>query len=312
MALRLNSYFLKKIRVLLFVENSCSFVDKNLTAITFQIFKDNMYPTLPKSYKHAYPFKIGTTSFVYPAGYVPNVKMLAPYVDEIELLLFESAKESLPTISEIKTLSLLAKDFDLSYNVHLPTDISIVSHDAAVADAAAEALRRVIDLTSCLSPSTFTLHLPYHETSAEAADVKTWQELARRGIARLLNTTGIKSETISVETLNYPFEWAEDVINEFHLSICIDIGHLIVYKRLFNLAFDRYSEKTSILHVHGVKENRDHLALNHITEKDLHFFMDILQRFKQVVSLEVFSYNDLKNSLIFLEKCWQRGKDRKT
>ncbi len=271
-----------------------------------------MHPTLPKSYKHAYPFKLGTTSFIYPDSYVSNVKMLAPYVDEIELLMFESAKDSLPTRSEIETLSLLAKDFDLTYNVHLPTDAPVISRDAAAVESAAEALCRVIDLTSVLSPSTFTLHLPYDETSDSLADVKTWQELARSGVARLLDTTGIKSETISVETLNYPFEWAEELIKEFRLSICIDIGHLIVYKRLLNLAFDRYSERTSILHVHGVKEHRDHLALNHITEKDLHFFMDILQRYKQVVSLEVFSYKDLKNSLIFLENCWQRGKDRKT
>jgi len=46
------------------------------------------YTALPKSYKHAYPFKLGTTSFIYPDGYVPNVKMLGPYMDEIELLFF--------------------------------------------------------------------------------------------------------------------------------------------------------------------------------------------------------------------------------
>ena len=56
-----------------------------------------MYPALPKSYKGIFPFKIGTTSFIYPDGYVQNVKMLAPYLDEIELILFESAPGSLPT-----------------------------------------------------------------------------------------------------------------------------------------------------------------------------------------------------------------------
>jgi len=61
-----------------------------------------MYPSLPKSYKGLYPFKIGTTSFIYPAGYAQNVKMLGPYVDEIELLLFEGAPDSLPSTQEIK------------------------------------------------------------------------------------------------------------------------------------------------------------------------------------------------------------------
>jgi hypothetical protein len=84
-----------------------------------------MYPPLPKSYKGLYPFKLGTTSYIYPDGYTQNVKMLAPYVDEIELLLFESAPDSLPSNHEIKKLLLLSNEFDLTYNVHLPTDISL-------------------------------------------------------------------------------------------------------------------------------------------------------------------------------------------
>jgi hypothetical protein len=47
-----------------------------------------MYPALNKSYKGLFPFNIGTTSFIYPDDYVPNVKMLGPYLGNIELLLF--------------------------------------------------------------------------------------------------------------------------------------------------------------------------------------------------------------------------------
>ncbi len=46
---------------------------------------------VPKSYKGSYQFRLGTTSFIYPDHYLPNVKMLGPYLNEIELLLFESA-----------------------------------------------------------------------------------------------------------------------------------------------------------------------------------------------------------------------------
>ena len=49
------------------------------------------YPALSKSYKGLFPFKICTTSFIYPDHYIPNVKMLGPFVDEIELLVFESS-----------------------------------------------------------------------------------------------------------------------------------------------------------------------------------------------------------------------------
>ena len=81
---------------------------------------------MTKSYKGLYPFRLATTSFIYPDHYVPNVKMLGPYFDEIELLLFESLQpDSLPDPTVIAQLSHLAEKYDLTYNVHLPTDISI-------------------------------------------------------------------------------------------------------------------------------------------------------------------------------------------
>ena len=36
-----------------------------------------MYQPLQKSFKKAYPFKLCTTSFIYPDHLLPNVKMLA-------------------------------------------------------------------------------------------------------------------------------------------------------------------------------------------------------------------------------------------
>ena len=55
-----------------------------------------------------YPFKIGTTSYIYPAGYVDNVKILAPCLDEIELLLLESAESDI-TYHMISNISVLPK-----------------------------------------------------------------------------------------------------------------------------------------------------------------------------------------------------------
>jgi hypothetical protein len=57
------------------------------------------FQDLPRSYKKRYPFRIGTTSFIYPAGYTENVARLGPHVDEIEILMFESHPDSRPTDS---------------------------------------------------------------------------------------------------------------------------------------------------------------------------------------------------------------------
>ena len=71
-----------------------------------------MHPALPKSYKSMFPFKIGTTSFIYPDNYVRNVNMLAPYLDEIELILFENTPSSLPSKHEIKELFAVGELFE--------------------------------------------------------------------------------------------------------------------------------------------------------------------------------------------------------
>jgi sugar phosphate isomerase/epimerase len=267
-----------------------------------------MYPALPTSYKSVYPFKIGTTSFIYPAGYTQNVTMLAPYVDEIELLLFESAPDSLPSIHEIKKLSSLSKEFDLTYNVHLPIDISLSDPDPSIRHAATETLKKVIDLTASLSPSTYTLHLSYDENGQETDRIKKWQERLYRSVGHFI-ATGVTSEMISIETLTYPMEWVEHILNRFNLSVCMDLGHLMVYGFDMETVFNRYCHRTSIIHLHGVENHKDHLPLNRLPKQDSKIVKRILKQFTGVVSLEVFSYPHLKDSLQFLENLWNKSLD---
>lgn len=263
-----------------------------------------MYPTLPKSYKGVYPFKLGTTSFIYPDHIIPNIKMLGPYLDEIELLFFESQPASLPSRHEIKEMGLLAEEFDLSYNVHLPLDISMSAPDPSKRQAALKTILQIIDLTLPLAPSTYTLHLPYNGTDFEPEQIKKWQELVYQSMEQLLST-GIATRWISIETLDYPFEWVENILNDLNLSACIDLGHLMVHGFEPETVFERYSHITSIIHLHGVENNTDHLALDRLSSKRANTIMGILKRFTGVVSLEVFSYNKLVNSLLFLERRWQ-------
>ena len=262
-----------------------------------------MYPPLPKSYKGVYPFKLGTTSFIYPDGYTQNVIMLAPYVDEIELLLFESAPDSLPSNQEIKKLLSLSQEFDLTYNVHLPIDISLGDPEPSIRNAAVETLKKVIDLTAPLSPSTCTLHLSYDEKGSEPDRIKKWQDRLYRSVGKFI-ATGINAEMISVETLTYPIEWVEHILIDFNLSMCIDLGHLMVYGFDMETVFNRFCHRTSIIHLHGVENHKDHLSLDRLSKERAKIVTRILKQFTGVVSLEVFSYQHLKDSLPFLEKLW--------
>jgi len=231
--------------------------------------------------------------------------MLAPYLDEIELVLFESSYDSLPSKDEIKTLSLLANEFRISYNIHLPTDISLSDPDPLMQHHVLETLKCIIDLTSPLFPTTYTLHLSYNKTSVEKENVKKWQELIYKSMEKLL-ALGIDSKTISIETLQYPFEWIEKIITDLNLSVCIDIGHLIKYGFGLETVFNKYSELTPIIHLHGVENRHDHISLDRLSKKQIKPIMTLLKGFTGVVSLEVFSYENLNASLVFLEKYWQR------
>ena len=263
-----------------------------------------MYPFLSKSYKHAYPFKLCTTSYIYPDHIIPNVKMLGPYVDEIELLLFESRFDSLPTMQQIKKLASLAEQFDLTYNIHLPIDISISDSNASVRRNAIDTLKRIIGLTSYLSPSTYTLHISYDEDSRDRESVNRWQELVYKSVDELLDTE-IQNQSISIETLAHPFEWLEEIIKAFKLSVCIDIGHLLVNGFDVKKVFDKHSSNTSIIHLHGVENKKDHVSLNKLSLEQMDQIIGILKRYYGVVSLEVFSFENLSTSLIFLEKHWE-------
>ena len=264
------------------------------------------YPHLPKSYKGFYPFKLSTTSFIYPDNYIPNVKMLGPFVDEIELLLFESNDiESLFSASVVDELQHLARDLNLTYNIHLPTDIAISAHDDRQQQDAVETFKHVIQRLVPLEPSVFCLHVPYNESDYQSTKVNQWRDRVRSNMECLLSN-GTDASVISIETLDYPLELIEDIIADLNFSVCLDVGHLMLHGNDIDDIFNRFSSKISIIHLHGVDSNRDHLSLDHLPERYIYPIIEILNRFTGIVSLEVFSYDHLKPSLHVLETWWNK------
>ena len=262
------------------------------------------YPSLTKSYKGLYPFKLCTTSFIYPDHYIPNVKMLGPYLDEIELLLFESqGTDALPSRAVITELSRLAQEFKLSYNIHLPTDISIGDPDPARQNLAVETMIRVVDLVQPLDASALILHVPLGEKSSDASVVAKWRDRVYVNLERIL--AGLENKNaIAVETLDYPLELLEDIIVDLDLTICLDLGHLMIHGYDLIRVYNQYGFKTGVLHLHGVENGRDHLALDRLPEKLTSIVLQVLKSFAGVVSLEVFSFADLNSSLKFFENQW--------
>ncbi len=274
-------------------------------------YPSNLYPKLTKSYKGIYPFKLGTTSFIYPDDYVPNVKMLGPFVDEIELLLFESDPVgSLISKKVITDLSDLSVELDLTYNIHLPTDISIADPDPAKQQQAVDSQIRVVERVAPLLPSAYTLHVPYDDNLCDHDKIKKWQDIVHHNLAKIL-AGGVTGNLIAIETLDYPLEIIGNILSDLNLAVCIDIGHLIVHGYDVQAVFDKYSNKIAMIHLHGVEGGNDHLALNRLPEKWIEPVFKILNKFDGSVSLEIFSFDHLEISLNFLDRCWKKFNKRK-
>jgi sugar phosphate isomerase/epimerase len=250
------------------------------------------------SLKGRLPFTLSTTSFIYPESYANNVRRLGPLVDEIELLLFE--KGSLPAATEIKELSMLASDYNLSFNIHLPLDIHLTAESASQRAQAVEVLMQVFELTSPLAPSTHTLHLPYLPESQSENKIRDWQAIAIEGLNQLLNR-GIKSNRISLETLDYPFSWLHPVISATNIPICLDVGHILCHGFNLREALRLFDNKIVIMHLHGVQKKVDHMALDQLDPEFIGPVLKMLYSFAGIVSLEVFSHDDLMGSLKFLQ-----------
>jgi sugar phosphate isomerase/epimerase len=267
--------------------------------------KGLMYQPLPKSYKGAFPFKIGTTSFIYPDGYIPNVETLGPYLEEIELLLFESTPENhLPTKAEISKLGLLAEKYQLTYNIHLPIDLYLGDENMTRRNQAVESIIRISELVSPLSPSTCTLHLIYHWNTYNSTQLKIWQQTIYHSLSRLMDA-GMNAEDLTIENLNYPFEWLGTIFSDFNFRVCLDFGHIFRYAQDADIILDNYGERITLIHLNGFEEDRDHISLDRLSPRQLGQIMKALKAFPGTVSMEVFSFDDLKSSLNLLEGCWQ-------
>lgn len=252
------------------------------------------------SLKAQYPFRVGTTSFIYPADYVTNVRQLAPLVDEIELLIFES--RHLPTRDEIKQLAELAKGQHITYNVHLPMDIDLAAESAEIRRKSVEAVARAIERVSPLNPTTQTLHLTCDRPDINREKVDQWQGLAIESVTQLLKASGAPSRNISIETLNYNPLWLKPIVEMLDLSVCVDVGHVILYGFDLKQVLDSLSARTTILHLHGVAKGKDHLSLSQMNSSHRSTIANFLCDFTGSVSIEVFNLKRLSESLEYFPR----------
>jgi len=265
------------------------------------------YAPLPKSYKKMFPFKLSTTSYIYPDHILPNVAMLAPSLDEIELVLFESeSQDNYPDDAQIKDLMSFCLRQDIAFNIHLPMDIFLGDENEEVRAQGISVVETVMERTLRLNPSVYVLHFDLRNRDGrEETDIEAWRMRLLRSVEEMAQN-GIDLNRIAVETLGYPFEWIGDIVEQSGFSICLDIGHILISGQDLKFYSDKYLPEASIIHLHGFQNGIDHLAIDRLPKPALKLIFSHLRNYHGIVSLEVFSIEDLKKSLITLEEEWGR------
>ena len=170
-------------------------------------------------------------------------------------------------------------------------------------EGAVSTLMHIIERMAPLAPVSHTLHVPYPNTISNDNHLRNWQDVVYRNLRKILDS-GFPADKIAIETLEYPLEKLAQIIEELGLSICLDAGHLMLHGYDIARFFRKYGTKVSIIHLHGVRNNRDHMALDLLPADTMQLILENLQTFTASLSLEVFSFRHLETSLNYFEKCW--------
>ncbi|NCC25723.1 MAG: sugar phosphate isomerase/epimerase [Deltaproteobacteria bacterium] len=249
--------------------------------------------TSPPSIKGRFGFRLGTTSFVLADDILPNVRFLGPLVDEIELVWFEGP----PCEETLRDLPILARDHGLRYNVHLPLDLFVGDPDLETRSQSLDKARRCLELAMPLDPTCLILHLENRgpDRTALGPDLE-WLERIESGFIRLAASIG-SSELLAVENTDFPLVWVEEPVRRAGGSFCLDLGHLAREGSDLSGAWQRFGDRTIMIHAYGLRPDGRHGSLRLAPKSDLTYLSAILAEYRGGLSLEVFDLESFTESV---------------
>jgi sugar phosphate isomerase/epimerase len=238
------------------------------------------------------PFRLGSTSYVYPADILSNVRRLASLVDDVELVLFEvdDGQNNLPSPDVVDTLNGLAAEHDLTYTVHLPLDLRLASDDSS---PSLEKACRVIRCVRSLGPWAYVVHLDGNEIVPDAgpAALTRWRDQAAHSLDLLGQEVG-DPQVLAVENLeSYAPDAFLPLLDHLSVSLCLDVGHFIKSGSDPLLYLQTHLGRTRVVHLHGCQDGRDHRGLDLLPNALLIDLLDLLlsSKYQGVLTLEVFT-----------------------
>ena len=254
---------------------------------------------------------IGASGCTINASIIENVRFLAPFVDDIELIVYEyDGGDNYPTSAELAEMADLAKRFNFGYTVHLPSSLTAHLLDKAWQARALREWRRAVEVLSCLQPRAYIWHWESEQfTRQPATDLEAWLDFTKRTAEQFLASNLVSPELLCVENLSYDYALIWPLVQQLGLSVCLDVGH--AWKSYGGLLpfMSEVWPKVGAIHLHGLnsKSGHDHLGLQPENRDNLRQFRNALLNFLPLrspskgplpLTFEVFSPADW---LI----CWQ-------
>ena len=126
----------------------------------------------------------------------------------------------------------------LTYTVHLPLwSVEPSTPLVPVRKGSVEAVVQTIQATRPLEPEVYVLHATgalaaefYNMKISEMARtliLQQFQNGALESIKTILAGTGLPSRNLAIETIEFPLDLTLKMAEEYDLSICLDVGHVL-------------------------------------------------------------------------------------
>lgn len=140
--------------------------------------------------------------------------------------------------SDVEQLAAVKHELGLTFTIHLPlwsvepsTPLKQVREGSVRAIVETiQAVRPldpivyVLHATGALAAEFYVMHLP---DQARALLMRQFQGNARESVRAILAETGIPSNRLAIETVEFPFELMLEMAQELDLGICFDTGHVL-------------------------------------------------------------------------------------
>jgi len=256
-----------------------------------------------ENYKNVFPFKLGTTSYILHKknnNLLSNVTYLKDYFEVIQLLFF--GKEYLDEVMSHNTLQQLheiGQKSAVSYIIHLPLDLKLLDPRGRKVVESLNVTEKIIRETKFLDVYKYILHIDgcinlAYQTALNSRQTYFRFDSVLKDLAKRLENNTSK---IAIENTDYDLTFYSDIIKKYGYSICMDIGHILRFNFDLEQFIKAFYNRIAVIHLHGCKNNKDHMSLKVIDTGMLTEIAQYVQNYNHALIIEVFNKRDLKDSL---------------